>query len=190
MEQENNKYKNRYYSNKSYEAAAGSFGCASTFLFVAILSLVFNSLSVDFMGLRYWGYWLFIPAFFIFIGGFQQIYTNVTYKRAIKAAITQRGTGTFKLEDIALEVGIKPKDVLRVLLSLRNSGKIRYRFNADTGEIMLGESVSYVPSEEFEPPSKQLIAPIASEGKNFCVYCGHQLAMNANFCENCGSKIN
>ncbi|MFX1236705.1 MAG: zinc ribbon domain-containing protein, partial [Promethearchaeota archaeon] len=163
--------------------------CASVFLFVAILSLVLESIDADFIGIRSWGYWMFIPAFFIFIGGFQQIYTNINYKKAVKVAITQRGKGTYKLENIALEVGIKPKDVLRVLLSLRNSGKIRYRFNVDTGEIILGENVPYAPSDEFVPPPKKLIAPISSEGKNFCVYCGHQLAAGANFCENCGSKI-
>ena len=183
------KYKHRYYSDKSYEAAAGSFGCAAVFLFVGILSLVLNTMNYDFIGLRHWGYWLFIPAFFIFIGGFQQIYTNSKYKSAIKAAIVSRGQGTYKLEDIALEVGIKPKDVLRVLLVLRQNGKIRYRFNADSGEIILGESVSYTPSESYQPPPKKLIAPISSEGRNFCVYCGHQLAQDASFCENCGSKI-
>lgn len=184
------KYKHRYYSNKSYEAAAGTFGCASVFLFVAILSLVFMALGTDFIGLRSWGFWLFIPAFFIFIGGFEQIYTNMKYKNAIKAAIVQRGQGTFKLEHIALEVGIKPKDVLRVLIVLRNKGKIVYRFNPESGEIILGESISYEPSEEYEPPSKNLIAPISAGGKNFCPYCGHSLSSGASFCENCGSKIN
>ncbi|MFX1276630.1 MAG: zinc ribbon domain-containing protein [Promethearchaeota archaeon] len=189
MEEDKEKYRHRYYSDKSYEAAAGSFGCAGVFLFVAILSLVLHALDNGFLSLRTWGFWMFIPAFFIFIGGFQQIYTNSRYKQAIKAAIISRGQGTYKLEDIALEVGIKPKDVLRVLLVLRNSGKIRYRFNAETGEIILGESISYAPAENYEPPSKKIIAPIASEGKTFCVYCGHQLAQDVNFCENCGSKI-
>ena len=186
---DNDKYKHRYYSDKSYEAAAGTFGCGLTFLFVAILSLVFNALDVEFMELRTWGYWLFIPAFFIILGGFSQIYTNMQYKNAVKRAIAQRRQGAYKLEDIALEVGIKPKDVLRVLLALRNNGKINYRFNADSGEIILGESISYSPSSEYQPPPKNLITPISSENKSYCVYCGHKLTPNSNFCENCGSKV-
>ena len=179
----------RYYSKKSYEAPMSIFGTAIVFIIVGVVSLVFNSLQFDFIGLRYWGYWLFIPAFFISIGGFTQIYTNRNFKKAVRVAIMDRNyQGTHKLEDIALEVGIKPKDVLRVLVDLRASGFVKYKFNSQTGEIELGEGVVYKQSDNFVPPPKKIEAPLPKKG-NYCVYCGQQLREGAQFCENCGSKI-
>lgn len=186
------KYKNRYYSKKKYEAAIETLGVGLVFLFVAVLSLFFRWFNVDFIGLSYWGYWLFIPAFFIILGGFQQYYTNNKFQKSIKVAILDRGNqGTHKLEDISLEVGIKPKDVLQVLIDLRQKGIVSYRFNSDTGEIILGEKVAYVKSEEYVVPPKKLAEPLETKGKAFCVYCGHSLEREkeGNFCENCGSKI-
>ena len=184
------RYKNRYYTKKKYEAAIETLGVGIVFLFVAILSLFFLAFNIDFIGLKSWGYWLFIPAFFIILGGFSQYYTNMKFQKSIKVAILDRGNqGTHKLEDIALEVGIKPKDVLQVLIDLRQKGIVSYRFNSDTGEIIFGEKVSYVKSEEYVVPPKKLEEPLETKGKTYCVYCGHQLPKEGNFCENCGSKI-
>ena len=185
-----NRYKNRYYTKKKYEAAIETLGVGLVFLFVAILSLVFLAFDFDFIGLKSWGYWLFIPAFFIILGGFSQYYTNIKFQKAIKVAILDRGNqGTHKLEDISLEVGIKPKDVLQVLIDLRQKGVVSYRFNSETGEIILGEKVTYVKSEDYVVPPKKLEDPLETKGKAYCVYCGHQLPKEGNFCENCGSKI-
>jgi hypothetical protein len=124
------------------------------------------------------------------LGGFQQIYTNNKFQKAVKVAILDRGnSGTYKLEDIALEVGIKPQDVLRVLADLRAKGQIIYRFNSNTGEIMLGESINYSPSTEFVAPPKKLDARLPTEGKSYCVYCGNKIGENAQFCSFCGSKL-
>jgi hypothetical protein len=154
------------------------------------MSLVLRSINLDLIGLSAWGYWLFIPAFFIFVGGFQQIYTNIQFKKAVRVAILDRGNqGSHKLEDIALEVGIKPKDVLRVLVDLRLKGVISYRFNSETGEIILGENVVYAPVDNYIAPPKNLAEPLSTEGKTYCVYCGQQLRQRSLFCENCGSKI-
>jgi len=154
------------------------------------MSLVFKAFNINFIGLASWGYFLFIPAFFITIGGFTQIYTNIQFKKAVRVAILDRGNqGTHKLEDIALEVGIKPKDVLRVLVDLRQKGVISYRFNSETGEIVLGENVVYAPVDNYIAPPKNLAEPLSTEGKNYCVYCGQELREGALFCENCGSKI-
>ncbi len=183
------KYKDRYFSKKKYEAAKGSFVVGLIFLFVGILSLIFRALNIHFMGLLGWGFWLFIPAFFILLGAFQQLNTNKKYKKAVNRALMDRGNqGTFKLEDIALEVGIRPKDLLRVLADLRENGKIIFRFNSDTGEIELGQKIVYIQAEQFTPPGT-VDEPIPSDGKNFCVYCGHQLESDAKFCPSCGSKL-
>ncbi len=73
------------------------------------MSLVFRAINFDLIGLSSWGFWLFIPAFFIIIGGLQQIYTNIQFQKAVRVAILDRGNqGAHKLEDIALEVRIKP----------------------------------------------------------------------------------
>ncbi|MCK4780476.1 MAG: hypothetical protein KAT57_09830, partial [Candidatus Lokiarchaeota archaeon] len=134
------KYKHRYYYKESYEAAIGTFAVAIVFLFVAILSLLFITFKIEFIGLRSWGFYLFIPAFFIFIGGFDQLYRNYKYKEVVKNALAQRNfQGTYKLEHIALEIGMKPKVLLRVLLDLRNKGIIKYSFDAETGQIILGQ---------------------------------------------------
>ncbi|MHA1657757.1 MAG: zinc ribbon domain-containing protein [Promethearchaeota archaeon] len=184
------KYDNRYYHKESYETAIGTFGLAIVFIFIGILALIFHAFNIDFIELRSWGYWLFIPAFFISIGAFQQVYTNSKYKKLVKVSLMQRGfQGTYKLEHIALEIGMRPKDLLRVLLDLRNKGIVQYSFNPDTGEIILGQKIVYVPSSEYVPPAKNLDAPIPSGGKNFCVYCGHELDKSATFCPNCGSKL-
>ncbi|MFX0010824.1 MAG: hypothetical protein ACFE9R_10945, partial [Candidatus Hermodarchaeota archaeon] len=101
----------RYYTKKKYEAAIETLGVGLVFLFVAILSLFFIAFPgiFDPISLKSWGYWMFIPAFFIILGGFSQYYTNKKFQKAIRVAILDRDNkGTHKLEDIALEVGIKP----------------------------------------------------------------------------------
>jgi len=166
-----NNYRNRYYSKKKYEAAIETLGVGFVFLFVAILSLFFLAFGVPFIGLGSWGYWLFIPAFFIILGGVQQYYTNEKFQKSVRVAILDRS------------------NQLKVLIDLRQKGAISYRFNSETGEIILGEKVAYVKSEEFVVPPKQLAEPLETAGKGYCVYCGHELSTEGNFCENCGSKI-
>ena len=184
------KYKHRYYYKEDYTSAIGTFATGIVFLFVAILSLFFRTYNVEFIGLASWGYWLFIPAFFIFIGGFTQFYRNYKYQQVVKNALVQRNfEGTHKLEHIALEIGMRPKDILRVLLDLRNKGIVKYNFNSETGQIILGQEIAYSPAIEYVPPAKKLEAPISSEDKNYCVYCGHKLETRGEFCPNCGSNL-
>jgi len=184
------KYRHRYYYKEKYEAAIGTIATACVFLFVAILSLFLRAFGNDFIGLAWWGFWLFIPAFFIFIGGFQQLYRNYKYKQIVKNALAQRNfQGTYKLEHIALEIGMKPRDLLRVLVDLRNRGIVKYSFNPETGQIILGQPITYSPANEYVPPAKKLADPIPTEGKNYCVYCGHKTETTGIFCPNCGSKL-
>ena len=107
----NDTHRERYYTKEKYEASIGAFVVGIIFVFVAILSFVFMRLNINFLSLRYWGYWMLIPAFFLFTAGFHQIYVNMQYKKAVKNALSQRDNkGTHKLEHIAIEIGIKPKD--------------------------------------------------------------------------------
>ena len=158
------KYKHRYYYKESYEAAIGTFATAIVFLFVAILSLFFR--------------------------GFQQLYRKYKYQQVVKNAIIQRNfEGTHKLEHIALEIGMRPKDILRVLVDLRAKGIVQYSFSSETGEIVLGKAIIYTPANEYVPPAKKLETPLPTEGKNFCVYCGHKIEASGKYCPNCGSNL-
>lgn len=189
-EMSEDKYRNRYVYKETYEAAIGTFAVAIVFLFVAILSLFFRSFRIHFIGLADWGYWLFIPAFFIFLGGFSQLYRNYKYKQVVKSALAQRNfQGTYKLEHIALEIGMKPKILLAVLLDLRAKGIIKYSFDAETGKINLGQTIPYQPATEYVPPAKKLETPLQTEGRNYCVYCGQKIEAGGNFCPNCGSNL-
>lgn len=188
------KYKNRYYYKEDYTSAIGTFATAIVFLFVAILSLFFRAFNFDFIGLAGWGYWLFIPAFFIFIGGFTQIYRNYKYQQVVKGALIQRNfTGTHKLEHIALEIGMRPKDILRVLQDLRRKGVAKYKFDSESGQIILGQDVAYSQATEYVAPAKKLEEPellnLSTTDKHYCVYCGHKLETTGTFCPNCGSKL-
>lgn len=193
-----NKSYDRHYRKEKYESAIGAFGIGLVFLFVAILSLLFLALDINFIGLSGWGYWMFIPAFFIILGGFSQLYTNYKYKKDVRSALADRNyQGTHKLENLALEVGIKPSDLLQILIDLRQSGELRYKFNPESGEIVLGQQIQYQPSPEFKPQKQvkeveeEPAAPTrkVSSKKNFCPYCGHQIREEAKFCENCGSEL-
>ena len=65
---------------------------------------------------------------------------------------------------------------------------ITYKFNSQTGEIILGEKEEYAPAEEFVAPPKKLPDPLPRKG-NYCAYCGNQLSEEAKFCAFCGSKL-
>lgn len=184
------KYKDRYYYKEDYTSAIGTFATGIVFLFVAILSLFFQTYNINFIGLKDWGYWLFIPAFFIFIGGFTQLYRNYKYQQVVRNAIIQRNyTGSHKLEHIALEIGMRPKDILRVLQDLRRKGFVKYSFDSENGQIILGQSIPYSQATEYVPPAKKLSQPLETTGKNYCVYCGQRVETAGNFCPNCGSNL-
>ncbi|MCG3219972.1 MAG: hypothetical protein H7641_01205, partial [Candidatus Heimdallarchaeota archaeon] len=56
----------RYYQKKDYKGDFSAFGAAIAFTIVGVFSLIFRAYNIDFIGLAWWGYWLFIPAFFSF----------------------------------------------------------------------------------------------------------------------------
>jgi hypothetical protein len=75
-----------------------------------------------------------------------------------------------------------------VLVDLRSKGILKYRFNSDTGEIILGEDASYTPEENYQPP-KKIDSALPTEGKNYCVYCGNKIREGSQYCAFCGSKL-
>ena len=181
----------RYYSKKDYKGDYSAFGTAAVFIAVGILSLVFRRYGIDFIGLASWGYWFFIPAFFTIIGAIGHLDSDRRMRNTILRAVQNRGDSSVKLETLAEETGIKPKNVLRVLVDLRNAGQAKYRYDTSSGEIMLGETVNYEKAPEFTEPisQKQLDVIYPSGEVNFCPYCGHKASAGMQFCESCGSKL-
>ena len=145
---------------------------------------------INFIGLAYWGYWLFIPAFFSFIGGFSSLYWDKRMRDTVYAAGLNR-KGRVKVEDLAQEVGYKPKNMLRILVDLRTRRGLQYSYDGDSGEIIFGEEIKYEQAAQFtEPMSKKQAEVIFPAGEvKYCHYCGHKPPAGSKFCESCGSNL-
>jgi len=180
----------RYYHKKNYTGNLSTIGTAIVFALVGVLSLIFRAYNIYFIGLWSWGYWLFIPAFFIFIGGISGIYWDRRMRNSLYAATVNR-KGKVNVNSLAQEVGIKPNNMLRVLVDLRTQKGIQYSYDNTTGDIVFGEDVSYDQSSQFtEPMSKKQAAVVFPTAEaTFCPYCGHKPPAGSQFCENCGSKL-
>ena len=64
----------------------------------------------------------------------------------------------------------------------------KYSFDSESGQIILGQGITYSQATEYVAPAKKLEEPLPSE-KNYCVYCGHKIEIMGTFCPNCGSKL-
>ena len=182
--------KDRYYSKRDYKGDLSLFGTAAAFTFVGIVSLILRAIGRDFIGIAGWGYWLFIPAFFIAISAFGHLYTDRRMRDNLRGAVQNR-SGKVTLNTLSTETGIKPQHILRVLVDLRASHSIQYRYDVESGEIILGDEVQYEKAPEFvEPmPQKQMDVIFPSGEVSYCPYCGHKAIPSARFCENCGSSL-
>ncbi len=182
----------RQYEKREYVGTNSSLGCGLVFLGVGILSLVFSSVGITFISLNSWGYWLFIPAFFMLIGAVGSKSTDKHVRRDVLAVVQTRKTGRFSLDEIAADAGVKRSHLLRVLMDLRGEGLVSYKYDSQTGEIILGEGVQYQQAPGFEPVKKgELSAPQAPSERKYCIFCGQMLDANpqVKFCPNCGSQL-
>nr|MDO8114610.1 zinc ribbon domain-containing protein [Candidatus Sigynarchaeota archaeon] len=182
----------RHYEKREYAGNYAAFGTGFVFLFVGIMSLVMRAFNFDLIGLSGWGFWLFIPAFFILLGAVSQLYTDKKVRQDVQIVLQDRGNGRFKLDEIAAEAGVKRKFLLRVLMDLRAAGRVKYKYDGQTGEIIIGEEVKYEQAPEYQPMAKggQAVQAVPKE-KKFCIFCGQQLEQNpgVKFCPNCGSQL-
>jgi hypothetical protein len=179
---------------REYAGNHAAFGTGVMFLLVATISLIFRTGNIDFIGLSSWGFWLFIPAFFILVGAVGQVSTDNRIRKDVEAAMQQRGSGRFPLDEIAAEAGVKRRFLLRVLMDLRNMGRIKYRYDGQTGEIIVGEQVMYQQAPEFKtiPGRSELAAEkIIQTERHFCIFCGQIFEPNTEvkYCPNCGSQL-
>ncbi|MEE9409450.1 MAG: zinc-ribbon domain-containing protein [Candidatus Heimdallarchaeota archaeon] len=182
--------KNRYYSKKDYKGDLSLFGTAAVLTLVGVLSIVFRILEIDFIGLSSWGYWLFIPAFFTATSAFGHLYTDRRMRNNLLSAVQNR-SGNVSLDNLSMETGIKSQNILRILVDIRATHSIQYRYDVETGDIILGDTVRYEKSPEFVSPmpKKQMDVIFPSGEVSFCPYCGHKSVPNSSFCENCGSNL-
>lgn len=181
----------RHYVKREYEGTNSSLGCGLVFLGVGIVSLVFSSLSITFLSLNSWGYWLFIPAFFMLVGSVSNKSTDKRIRRDVLAVVQSRKTGRFTIDEIAADAGVKRSHLLRVLMDLRAEGLISYKYDSQTGEIILGEGIQYQQAPGFEPAKKGEQASIqVGIDHKYCIFCGQMLeSQQVKFCPNCGSQL-
>jgi hypothetical protein len=180
----------RHYEKREYEGTNSSLGCGLVFLGVGIVSLVFSSLSITFMGLSTWGYWLFIPSFFMLVGAISNKSTDKRVRRDVLAVVQSRKLGRFTLDEIAADAGVKRSHLLRVLMDLRGEGLVSYKYDSQTGEIILGEAIQSQQAPGFEPVKKgQEPVVVAVSEHKYCIFCGQLLDPQVKFCPNCGSQL-
>ena len=185
----------RYYYKKSYKGNYSAFSTAFVFTFVGILSIIFQRTNIDFIGLRYWGYWLFIPAFFMFNGTIGEMINDNRMRNAVLAYVSTQTRNKIKIETMSKELGIRENELIRILFHLRIKGKLQYKYDAQSGEVIIGENVQYQKSETFNKiPNKhhaeQIIASLDNNKiEYYCPFCGHKNPEDAQFCINCGSKL-
>ena len=180
----------RHYTKKQYTGNWSAIGTAAVFAFVGILAIIFHYTNIDFIGLRWWGYYMFIPAFFIFIGGISGILTDRRLRQTVLVTAQSKGNSSVNLEALSTETNIRANDILRILLDLRNEGQVKYKYDTTSGEVVFGETVSYQQAPQFEGAmTKRQAAEVDVTETAYCPYCGHKPPAGAQFCENCGSKL-
>ena len=180
----------RQYTKKKYTGNWSTIGTAAVFIFVGILGIIFLITPYDFISLSTWGYYLFIPAFFMLIGGTRDLLTDRRLRKTMLITAQAKGNSSVNLGNLSVETDIRANDVLRVLLDLRNDGFIKYRYDASSGEVVFGETVNYQKAPEFAGPmTKRQLADYEVTEVSYCPYCGHKPPAGAQFCESCGSRL-
>jgi hypothetical protein len=134
---------------------------------------------------------MLIPAFFMLVGAISNKATDKRVRRDVLAVVQSRKSGRFTLDEIAADAGVKRSHLLRVLMDLRGEGLVSYKYDSQTGEIILGEAIQFQQAPGFEPVKKGEEATVQAErdGK-YCIFCGQLLESAAvKFCPNCGSQL-
>ncbi|MBD3230423.1 MAG: zinc-ribbon domain-containing protein [Candidatus Lokiarchaeota archaeon] len=174
-------------NERVYEGTAefwSTLGVAIAFTIVGTISVLFNIFRFDFIGLRWWGFWLYIPAFFIWISAISTYQKNKRAQKMVKGTLESYKDARISLDDLASETMIKKGDLLRVLMDLRTDGKIKYRYDRNNGDILLGEY------KEGPKPEKKASEPEKPKSKSvYCPYCGAPVTDEDKFCYKCGSSI-
>ncbi len=170
-------------TNRNYKGRSdylGAFGVAIAFTIVGILGVAFLVLDINFIGLKSWGYYLFIPAFFIWIGGFVSYFQQKQLEKEALAALDSYQSGTVTIETLMQDLMLKRDDLMRLLIELRTQGQIKFRIDSKSGDVIFGES--------FAPPISQPSEPTPAKTM-YCPQCGVKIDVQSTFCSNCGSPV-
>ncbi|HME56177.1 MAG TPA: hypothetical protein VKM55_28500 [Candidatus Lokiarchaeia archaeon] len=179
---------------RDYAGNHAGFGVGAVFLFIGLVSLVMRNAGNLFFGLYSWGYWMFIPAFFILIGAISQISRDRRIRQDVAAVLRQGGQSRYSLDEIADEAGVRQQCLPRVLMDLRDLGWIAYNYDATADEIVVSEQIVHQQPTVYKqlPSQNELVTVQAVQKKyHFCMYCGQMLedTTEKKFCPNCGAVV-
>ncbi|NVM55295.1 MAG: hypothetical protein HWN66_16430 [Candidatus Helarchaeota archaeon] len=126
----------RRYSGRS--VLIGSLGAAIAFTIVGVIGVIFALTPVDFIGLSAWGIYMFIPAFFIWLGAIGTYFRQKRLKREVVLGLeSYKGGGPTSLDPLALELMMDRDSLMRILLDLRADGQARFRIDSKTGQVTI-----------------------------------------------------
>jgi hypothetical protein len=179
------RFERRIVRERRYEGRSqylGAFGLGGAFIAVGIISILLNIFHVEFIGLQSWGYFMFIPAFFIIIGGIATYIRVERLKKEVLAALENYRDTQVNVDDLVKELMMERPSLMRLLIDLRTDSYIKFRVDAKTGELIFGQA--FVPS-----PIDTKVTPIVATDTIFCPQCGFRISADSVFCPNCGSSI-
>ncbi len=167
-----------------------SLGVAFVFTFIAILSIVFNSLRIMFLGLAWWGFWMFIPAFFLYIAAVEE-YLKI--KRAVEQVLSfiKAYDGDVNLDKLSSELNLDYFDVKAIVADLISKEKIEARIEASTGELIFDKDINKNKVGLLNSNSDSGIKSAEENMSNiiFCPHCKASINNSLVFCPFCGERI-
>ncbi|MHA2309673.1 MAG: zinc ribbon domain-containing protein [Candidatus Heimdallarchaeaceae archaeon] len=144
---------NRQYTKKQYTGNWSAFGTGAVFALVGIIGIILRVTGTDFIGLASWGYYMFIPAFFIILGGISGLLTDR------RLNLRNEGLIKYKYESTSGEIVFG--ESVSYQQSPEFTGAMTTRQAATQEEV----STNYCPYCGHKPPA----------GAQFCESCGSKL---------------
>lgn len=158
------------------------------FLIVGIL----NTAQVTDFGTGFW----YFPVIFCSFISIVMLYQRYQTRKAVLGTIKLHNRTT--IGELAKELEMKEKDVMRTVVDLRAEGKLVAAFDPKTGEVILGDEAKeyreYMPKtpKKFnEIQTQPTVAPQRAKGdaESFCPYCGSVPSAGAMYCSYCGHRL-
>ncbi|MEM2109659.1 MAG: PCI domain-containing protein, partial [Candidatus Odinarchaeota archaeon] len=120
------------YNKKPYIT---TLGVAIVFTIIGVLSIVFGLLQILFLGLAWWGFWLFIPAFFLYIAAAESYFKS---RRAFEQIVNSiKAYDSVSLDKLSAELNMEYSDVKAIVIEAIGKGEIKGRIEASTGRLIL-----------------------------------------------------
>jgi len=175
----------RFLRERRYEGKSEylrDFGTASAFIAVGIISIILAIFRIDFIGLRWWGYVLFIPAFFLLVGGISKYIRVDRLRKEVLATLENYRESQVNVETVTKELMMERPSLMRLLIDLRTDGYIKFHFDAKSGELIFGQAFTLSPIDT-------KVTPISTTDTIYCPQCGFRMPADSVFCPSCGSSL-